>query len=518
MSEKIAEGYVEVNARLAPLEKSLDRLKGKLQSLTSTQFSLPTGGLLQTLGLGAGLYAAGRAVKTMVGNSADLAEAINKSEVAFGKSADVITSKADEMAKKFGTSKRVYIDTASSLGLMAQGAKLGEAESAAFSVSMAKLAMDASSLYNVPLPEALAKIKSGLAGEALPLRDFGVNMEEAAVTAQALAMGFKPLNGEFAQNAKFMARAALIVDGLAKSTGDLERTQGSAKNQAREFMGRLENLADAIGASLIPAATTFLQLLNEIAVNMTTTAEKGGGAWTAFTAGVKSAVETAGVIYRNWGSIVERTGVMIGGWITNMVERFTWLKDTIAAFLGWFGTNWRSIFADAFNAITTALGNLGKNFQEFGKSAYDWISSGFSKPFEMKLTPVMEGFQAKTTAFEAPKLKLSSVQDQLDEIDQRMVDSEQKRADNMAEKAGEAKPAPGQRQLNPEPGASKKELKSEFVGLAEFAKKIQSGSLEKNRDKAAKDTAQNTAQALGYLEKIANKPLSSGPGFAVGPA
>jgi len=517
LANKIAEAYVEIGAETKPLDATLKSIRARIAAIASAPINIPGGGLLASLGIGAGLYQATRAIRAMVMDSADLGEAINKSEVAFAKSADVIINKADEMARKFGTSKRVYIDTAASLGLMAQGAQLGEAESARFAVSMAKLAMDAASLYNVPLPEALDKIKSGLAGEALPLRDFGVNMEEAAVKAQALAMGFRPLNGEFAQSAKFMARAALITDGLAKSTGDLERTQGSAKNQAREFMGRLENLADTIGASLIPAATTFLKLLNEIATNMTTAAEQGGGAWTSFTSSVKSAVETAAVIYRNWGSIVERTGVMIGGWLTNMVERFTWLKDTIAAFLGWFGTNWRSIFADAFNAIGTALSNLGKNFQEFGKSAYDWIASGFTKPFEMKLTPVMEGFEAKTTAFKAPELKLSSVKDQLDAIDQKMVDAEQAVADNATAKVGKGAPPPGQRQLTPELGQTRKEARSEFVGLAEFAKKIQTGALDKNKDKSAQDTARNTARAAELLQQIADKPTTS-PAVAVGPA
>lgn len=513
MDNKIAEAYVEVGADLKPMQAAFASIRTGLNKMATTRFNLPGGGLLAGLGLAGVGAALGKAVL----GASDLAETMSKVNATFGESSKIVTDAAAGMAKSFGIPKREFLDAASLLGLVADGAGIGGKAAADFSVGMAKLAADASSFYNVPLGDALDKIRSGLNGQAEPLQAFGLLMNEADVKAKAAAMGFQAVNGEFDKTAKFAARAALITEGLSKVSGDLERTAGGASNQSRMFWGQLQNLADTVGTTLLPAFTEFLRLMNQVAADMSAAASAGSETWTNFVSTLKSAIEAAGAIYRNWGSIVERTGVMIGGWIQNMVERFTWLKDTIAAFLGWFGTNWQSIFADAFNAVTTALSNLGRNFADFGKAAYDWIASGFTQPFEMKFTPMMEGFKAETTAFKAPELKLSSVQDQLDGIDQKMVDAEQKAADDKAAAASAAsKPALDTKGAAGAAPQKEKELKSEFVGLSDFAKKIQSGSFGK--DKAADDTARNTARANSLLQKLVDKGNGNAVAVAAGPA
>lgn len=511
MDNKIAEAYVEVGADMKPMEAAFRSIRTGLNKLASTRFNLPGGGLLASLGL----VGAGAAIGKSISGASDLSETMSKVAVTFGGSAKVVTDAADQMAKAFGVPKREFLDAASMFGLIATGSGIAEDQAAGMSAQFARLAADAASFYNVPVDVALEKIRAGLTGESEPLKAFGVLMDEAATKSMAVSMGLAKQGEELSNAAKFAARAAIITQGLSKAQGDLDRTSGGAANQSRMFWGQLQNLGDTIGSTLLPAFTETIRLLNEIAADMAKAAESGSGAWAGFVNGFRSAIETAGVIYRNWSSIVERTGVMVGGWIQNMVERFTWLKDTIAAFLGWFGENWRSIFQDAFNAVVTALGNLGKNFADFGKAAYDWIASGFTQPFEMKFTPMMEGFSAQTTAFQAPELKLSSVQDQLDAIDQKMVDSEQKRADENAAKA--TAPALDTKNAVPE-GQPKKqaELKSEFVGLADFAKKIQSGSFGK--DKSGEETAKNTARTNGLLQKLVDKGNGNAVAVAAGPA
>lgn len=513
MDNKIAEAYVEVGADLKPMQAAFASIRSGLSKLVSARFSLPGGGLLA----GLGLAGAGVGIGKAISGASDLAETMSKVAVTFGDSAKTVTGAADEMAKAFGVPKREFLDAASQFGLIATGSGIAQDSAAGMSAQFAKLAADAASFYNVPVDVALEKIRAGLTGESEPLKAFGVLMDEAATKAMAVSMGLAKQGGELSNQAKFMARAAIIAQGLSQAQGDLERTSGGAANQARMFWGQLTNLGDTVGATLLPAFTELLRLLNQVASDMATAAEAGSGAWAGFVNAFRSAIETAGIIYRNWSSIVERTGVMIGGWIQNMVERFTWLKDTIGAFLNWFSENWRSIFADAFNAIATALGNLGKNFQDFGQSAYEWIASGFTKPFEMKLTPVMEGFSAQTSAFKAPELKLSSVQDQLDAIDDKMVAAEQKVADDKAAKDAAANPAINSKSGTPEGQPKERELKSEFVGLADFAKKIQSGAFGK--DKAAEDTAKNTARTATLMQKLVDKAdAGPQPAVAVGPA
>lgn len=68
------------------------------------------------------------------------------------------------------------------------------------------------------------------------------------------------------------------------------------------------------------------------------------------------------------------------------------------------------------------------------------------------------------------------------------------------------------------PGKEKKEKdKAEFVGLADFAKRIQSGVFGK--DKSGEETAKNTARTNGLLQKLVDKSGSGGNvAVAAGPA
>lgn len=510
---KLAEAFVEIGAQMKPFDDAIKSIGNRLNALSRMRFNVPGGGILAALGLSVGGAAIGKAIS----GASDLAETMSKVSAVFEGSASEVTAAADQMAQAFGIPKREFLDAASQFGLIAKGMGQTSKEAASASVRFAKLAADAASFYNVPVAVALEKIRAGLTGESEPLKAFGVIMDEATTKSAAFSLGLAKQGKDLSNQAKFAARAEIIARGLATATGDLERTSSGAANQSRMFWGQLTNLGDALGTVVLPAATEFLRLLNQIASGLSSAATGGTSAFQGFLDVFRNVMDTAGVIYRNWGAIVQRTGVMIGGYLVNFAERVTWIKDTVAAFLSWFGTNWRTIFADTFNATMTALSNLGKNFQDFGAAAYDWIASGFTKPFEIKMTPILEGFDATTTAFKAPELKLSSVADQLAEIDEQMNKSEQKVADDRA--AAEAKATGKAAAATPfgEAPEKEKKTKSEFVGLADFAKKIQAGALD-GKNKPAEDTAKNTTKMVAILDDMRKHPRAAGPAVAVGPA
>ena len=100
--------------------------------------------------------------------------ALRSVETVFGDASKGVEANADKMAASFGLPKKAMLDASASIGLVGKASGQTKAEAAAMSVSMANLAADASSFYNVPLEEAMEKIRSGLVGEAEPMRAFGV--------------------------------------------------------------------------------------------------------------------------------------------------------------------------------------------------------------------------------------------------------------------------------------------------------------------------------------------------------
>lgn len=255
---KIAEAFVEITSKTDNLDKGLKGAEDRLNGFVAS-----TQAMMVRLGA---IMAAGGAVKIfkdIAESGSDLGETMSKTQQVFGAATGKINAMADDMAQKFGAVRKTTLDAASMFGLVAQGAGLTEMASAGLSEKLVRLADDASSFFNVPLDVALEKIRAGMVGESEPLRAFGVLLSEAAVKAKALQSGIIESNRELTEQEKVMARVLVIQEGLAKASGDHERTMGSYANQVRKLAGEFENLKASMGAVLAPAAASVLQQLQQ---------------------------------------------------------------------------------------------------------------------------------------------------------------------------------------------------------------------------------------------------------------
>lgn len=254
---------VEVSADTSSAKRELDSFNRNVTSTTTKSGAAATAmgqkfkGAALLVKAAAGTMAVSLAGKTIMAAS-DLNENLSKVGVVFGPAKDRVIAGAQEMADKFGMTKSVFLDAAGGLGLVAKASGLSQNAAAGLSVKMAKLAADASSFYNVPVEDALAAMKSGLVGEAEPMRAFGVLLSEAAVKTEAVRLGIAKQNDELTEGQKVQARSSLIMKGMADAHGDLARTQGSVANRLREIKGRLTNFAADMGTKALPAVSAFL--------------------------------------------------------------------------------------------------------------------------------------------------------------------------------------------------------------------------------------------------------------------
>lgn len=242
---------IQIVGDAGPLQKTLGGLGGKVK-----RFAKVAAAAGATAAAGFGI----KALKS----ASDLNETLSKTNVIFGDATDHVTGFADELADKFGLVKNETLEASARFGQYAQAAGKSDAVSAEFGTTMTKLAADAASFHNVPLDQAIQKIGSGLSGESEPLREWGVFLNAANVEAKALEMGLASAGGEISDQAKVMARAALVTEGLADAENDLERTQGSLANQVKRLRGRFENFAAEFGMRLIPFAQRGLAVFDDL--------------------------------------------------------------------------------------------------------------------------------------------------------------------------------------------------------------------------------------------------------------
>lgn len=265
---KLGEAVLEIRPDMRGLDSGLSAAEAKLQGFVGSTKRLMAG-----LAVGAAVgFGASQIVDATV-KAMDFGETLSKVGASFGSSGKVIEKTADELASKFGLVKKTVMDGATSIGLVGQAAGMTSAQSARLGSDMVKLAADVESFANVPLEQVLAAFRSGMVGEAEPMRQFGVLMNEDAVKAEALRLGLTKTTGALSEQAKVMARVSLIKNSPAiqKMVGDLERTADSGKNQLRKFLGDLENLKTELGAQFIGPMTEAIKLARELGATLNET-------------------------------------------------------------------------------------------------------------------------------------------------------------------------------------------------------------------------------------------------------
>lgn len=186
--------------------------------------------------------------------ASDAAELQSAFDYTFGAMSRSMNRWAEETGNAMGRSTQEMQQGALAFGQLFKAAAPTEEAAARMSQRFTELAQDAASFYNTDFDTALEKIRSGLTGEAEPLRDFGVFLSEAAVQAKAVEMGLIDAGQELNEYGKIMARSALIAEGLSDAQDDVLRTSGSLANQVRRIRAGLQELGTEIGQYLAPYA------------------------------------------------------------------------------------------------------------------------------------------------------------------------------------------------------------------------------------------------------------------------
>lgn len=192
--------------------------------------------------------------------ASDLNESASKSRVIFGQSATGIEAFGATAARSLGISKQAAIEASATFGNIFVGLDIAQPKAAEMSQRLVTLAGDLASFNNLDPTVALEKLRSGLAGEAEPLRAVGVFLTEAKVKAEAMKLGLADSHGELSEGAKILARYQLILEQTGTAQGDFARTSEGLANSQRIANAELDNARADLGAASMPLALLTTQL------------------------------------------------------------------------------------------------------------------------------------------------------------------------------------------------------------------------------------------------------------------
>ena len=202
--------------------------------------------------------------KAAVGVASDLNEVQNVVDTTFGAEGAIrINEWARNAAEAFGESELQAKQFTSTLGAMFKSMGVGQADMEEMSMSLAGLAGDMASFYNLDPSEAFEKLRSGISGETEPLKQLGINMSVVNLEAFAMSEGVTKSYQEMTQAEQATLRYKYIMSATADAQGDFTNTSDSLANQQRILQLEIQTLAAEIGQDLMPIAEEIISVARD---------------------------------------------------------------------------------------------------------------------------------------------------------------------------------------------------------------------------------------------------------------
>ena len=202
--------------------------------------------------------------KAAIGVASDLNEVQNVVDTTFGTDGAIkVNEWARNAAESFGESELQAKQFTSTLGAMFKSMGVGQADMEEMSMSLAGLAGDMASFYNLDPTEAFEKLRSGISGETEPLKQLGINMSVANLEAFALSEGITTAYDSMTQAEQATLRYQYIMSATADAQGDFADTSDSLANQQRILQLEIQTLAAEIGQDLMPIAQEILTIARD---------------------------------------------------------------------------------------------------------------------------------------------------------------------------------------------------------------------------------------------------------------
>lgn len=202
--------------------------------------------------------------KAAIGVASDLNEVQNVVDTTFGTEGAIkVNEWARNAAEAFGESELQAKQFTSTLGAMFKSMGVGQADMEEMSMSLAGLAGDMASFYNLDPTEAFEKLRSGISGETEPLKQLGINMSVVNLEAFAMSEGITKSYQEMTQAEQATLRYQYIMSATADAQGDFADTSDSLANQQRILQLEVQTLAAEIGQDLMPIAQEILTIARD---------------------------------------------------------------------------------------------------------------------------------------------------------------------------------------------------------------------------------------------------------------
>lgn len=192
----------------------------------------------------------------------DITEVENVVDTAFGGMAKSAYDFASIAKEQFGLSELAAKQYSGTMMAMLKSSGVAQTEAAKMSTTLAGLAGDLASFYNIETDEAFYKLRSAISGETEPMKQLGVNMNIVNLESFAMSRGINKAYKDMTLAEQATLRYNYILDKTKDAQGDFAKTSETWANQLRLLKLNFESISAVIGQGLIAAILPVVKWLN----------------------------------------------------------------------------------------------------------------------------------------------------------------------------------------------------------------------------------------------------------------
>ena len=427
------------------MEGAEKKMKNIGKSLTGVGTKMTAGVTLPIVGMGL----------VAVNAASDMEESMSKVDVVFGDNAAAIIAWSEDASTAMGMPQQEALEAVGTYGNLLQSIGIIPDMAADMSTEFIGLASDLASFNNASPEETLLALRSALTGEFEPMKRFGVALNQAAISEQAVAMGLVEVGDKLTPAIKAQAGYALIMEQTTLAQGDFVRTSEGLANSQRILSSQFQDTAASIGEQLLPIAMdlinwlrgllesfqglspemqriiiivagvaaaigplllivgTLIGAIGSIIPVVTAVAAVLSGPILLVIGAVIAIIALLALAWKNnWGDIQGKTKAVID-WIRNKIQvALDWIKsfwdqhgeqimasvqaiwDGVKAIFDWFVGIVQEVFAAFQLAFSGDWEGFGEKLREIWDGAWEDIKAALSAAWEFISTAVSDGIAA----------------------------------------------------------------------------------------------------------------------------
>lgn len=258
--DKVGNAFAKLPPQLSKVVTQANRVTAANEKQRKSYLSLSNqmNGFMRNMAKLVSLKAIAEYLGNAVAKFNDFYEATDLFHNAMGNlsgEADTLISKMQGLLGVDPTKAMTYMATIQSLGT-----SFGLTSDKAYILSknLTQLAYDEGSYWNKDVAETFTAMSSAISGEIEPIRRLGIDLSQARLQQELLALGFNKQVSSLSQADKAVLRYIAIMKQTANVQGNLAQTIQSPANQIKILKAQLDMLAKSVGSLLYPALKSIL--------------------------------------------------------------------------------------------------------------------------------------------------------------------------------------------------------------------------------------------------------------------